>query len=70
MIDPDYIPQPGDLLEKGTHWIRIHDVKDEVYYASGRHGKDGNLYRMPYREFVEQARAQTERLERMSDEAV
>ena len=64
MIDPDYIPQAGDLLETETHWVRIHDVKDEVYYASGRIGREGNLYRKPYREFIDQARAKAERLER------
>lgn len=64
MISPDYIPQSGDLLTTETHWVRIHEVRDEVYYASGRHGKEGNLYRKPYQEFIEQARAKAERLER------
>ena len=64
MIDPNYIPQAGDLLTTETHWVRIHDVSAEVYYASGRNGKSGALHRMPYDAFIREARAKAEKLER------
>lgn len=63
MIDPDYIPQPGDRLTTETHWVMVHEVGDEVYYAAGKIGEDGDLCRMSYQEFIEQARAKAERLE-------
>ena len=70
MIDTKYTPQEGDLLTTTTHWVEVHEVGDEVYYASGRHGADGTLYRKPYEEFVKAAREQAEKLERSDDEAV
>lgn len=64
MIDAGYIPKPGDLLTTATHWVRIHEVGDEVYYASGRNGELGALHRMPYDAFIREARAKAEKLER------
>lgn len=63
MINSDYTPQPGDLLTTETHWVRIHEI-GYVYYASGKHGEQGRLYRKPYEEFVREAREKAENLER------